>query len=187
MNLLLYHGRSPTWNLDWWETVFTAPQLASPEISDPDTDFDKDGLSFLLEYAIGSDPIQAAVGLGVLMVKESVAGQRLSVEVSHLQQVGLVGLRHSLEISRNLIHWSADSPNFFGGSQQPAQDGFVKATFTYAAPSDSEATFSGFGSLLQSELWVWPELPEFRNHGTAKSLVKILEEGDNSLDPHEKT
>ena len=116
--------------LDWRETVFTAPQLASPEISDPDTDFDKDGLSVLLEYAIGSDPIKADGGLGVLMVKEGVAGQRPSVEVSHLQQVGLVGLRHSLEISRNLIHWSADSPNFFEGSQQPAQDGFVKATFT---------------------------------------------------------
>ena len=123
----------------WRRRVFTTAQLENPLVSGDNTDVDSDGLAVILEYALGSNPMEADEGVVVKNVEES--GIRPCMEISFQQRVGFPCLIYELETSRDLLTWTADQGRFVERSRLPVRAGFEKVSFGYQVSAGGGARF----------------------------------------------
>ena len=104
----------------WRARVFTADELANPQVSGPGADFDRDGISNLMEFALNLDPkisgrriMTAVTGTGGLpLVRcENIGGQsRLTMEYVRRTGASTPGISCTVEFSSNLANpagWSS--------------------------------------------------------------------------------
>ena len=105
-----------------WQTLyFTPAQIAAPELSGPLADFDGDGISNVLEFALNLDPTFSENALMVadtglrglpLVCLETLTGsQRLTIEFVRRTSGSGAGLTYIPEFSSDLQTWEA------GGSE----------------------------------------------------------------------
>jgi hypothetical protein len=99
----------------WLRLYFSPSQIADANLSGPLSDFDKDGINNLLEFALNLDPIfneratmTAATGLrGLPLTKiENISGQdRLTIEFVSRSASSGAGLTYIAEFSDDLTTW----------------------------------------------------------------------------------
>jgi VCBS repeat-containing protein len=91
----------------WRRLHFDAGQLANPAISGLLADADKDGVGNLLEYGIGSDPLDSADGPGLVeFVEEVVEGVKFpAVRFNRLKPGSDPALQIQLEIATDDFNW----------------------------------------------------------------------------------
>jgi len=85
----------------WANTRFSSDQLANPTVSDRSADPDLDGLSNLVEYALGFDPLTADHGTTL-----SVSRNAGSWVVTYARPANRADLIYSVETSADLSTWS---------------------------------------------------------------------------------
>lgn len=89
---------------DWVEQFFTPEERTDPEISGEGADPDHDGVSNLLEYALGGNPRQADPSiLPQSRLEESIEGPEFVF--TFYRPIGLTDLSHEVEGSSDLINW----------------------------------------------------------------------------------
>ena len=101
----------------WQCLYFTPAQIAAPDLSGPSADFDGDGISNLLEFALNLDPtfsedaiMAADTGLrGLPLVRlETITGnERLTIEFVRRTAASGSGLTYTPEFSNDLQTWEA--------------------------------------------------------------------------------
>lgn len=94
----------------WRRLHFDATQLSNPAISGMLADADKDGVGNLLEYGVGSDPLDPADGPGLVeFIEEVVAGVKFpAVRFNRLKQDFDPALQIQLEIATDNFNWRID-------------------------------------------------------------------------------
>ena len=92
----------------WQEQNFSAADAANPAVGGPNADPDGDGLSNLLEYALGTSPRQATPGAIVTGV-QSLAGQSYLTLTYHQLEYS-ADLAYQPQASTDLVHWQAATP-----------------------------------------------------------------------------
>jgi len=101
-----------------WQTLYFSPtQIANPALSDPAADFDGDGVSNLLEFALNLDPIfaepklmDAGTGLrGLPLVRLETDGgfTRVTVEFVRRSSGSGADLTYTPQFSTDLTTWTA--------------------------------------------------------------------------------
>lgn len=100
----------------WQKLYFTPAQIADPFVSGPMADFDRDGLTNLLEYAFHLDPVfnepktlDAATGIrGLPLVRKEAINneERLTIEFLRRKNSNGAALTYVYEFSSNLNEWS---------------------------------------------------------------------------------
>lgn len=95
----------------WRRVKFDAAQLADPAISGMFADADGDGLANLIEYAIGSDPLNPGDGPGFIefIVEEDDSLRFPAVRFTRLKPDRDPALRIHLEIATDDFNWRHDS------------------------------------------------------------------------------
>ncbi|KAB2642964.1 MAG: hypothetical protein DVB26_00885 [Verrucomicrobia bacterium] len=99
----------------WQRLYFTPEQIAAPASCGPAADFDRDGISNLLEFAFNLDPtfneavsMQADTGLRGLpigYVETTDGNARLTLEYVRRTSASAAGLIYTPQFSSNLIDW----------------------------------------------------------------------------------
>jgi len=105
----------------WQRLYFTPAQIATPASSGPTSDFDGDGISNLLEFALNLDPtynervsMQPATGLRGMptgYVETTYGAARLTLEFVRRTSGSGSGLTYTPQFSTDMIHWQS------GGTQ----------------------------------------------------------------------
>ena len=125
---------------DTWKTgTFTDLQLQNPEISGPEADWDGDGQSVLLEYALGTNPLAGDKGLVVEGAHEP--GQQSSIRVSFRQRTEVAGLIYEIEVSKDLITWETDPNQLVEIARQPSSPGFDQVIVGLRSPANARVSF----------------------------------------------
>ena len=101
----------------WRCRVFTTEELANPQLSGPAADFDRDGISNLMEFALNLDPKSAGRGMmivgsgtgGLPLVRcEKIGGQnRLTVEYVRRTSASTPGITYTVEFTSTLSNAAA--------------------------------------------------------------------------------
>ena len=91
----------------WLDGFFTAEQQADPAVGGLFTDFDKDGLPTLLEYKLGTDPLQFADGAGAIKHWMAHVGGEQYLQISFVQRTDASTPEISLDVKvgENLSEW----------------------------------------------------------------------------------
>ncbi len=95
----------------WRRLHFDATELANPAISGLLADADKDGVGNLLEYGVGSDPLDPADGPGLVeFIEEMVEGVKFpAVSFNRLKPGSDPALQIQLEIATDDFNWRINS------------------------------------------------------------------------------
>ncbi|MEI7957305.1 MAG: hypothetical protein WCJ66_19245, partial [Verrucomicrobiota bacterium] len=101
----------------WQRLYFTPAQIAEPAITGPMADFDGDGISNLLEFALNLDPTfrEMAVmqpgtglrGLPTLAVATVDGNSRLTLEFVRRTNISGAGLTYTPQFSSDQIDWQS--------------------------------------------------------------------------------
>jgi hypothetical protein len=89
---------------EWKEARFTTEQLADPQVSGDDADFDGDGLTTLFEYVTGADPGIEDPEHRLWAALRSDDSEIKPVLVARLS-ARLAGMQASIEHSTDILHW----------------------------------------------------------------------------------
>lgn len=92
----------------WQSANFTTSQLNDPTISGPLADPDKDGLSNLLEYALGSPPLGASNQAKPLVGTMSQNGNTY-LTIQYTQSKSAVDVTLAAQVSSDLVTWQGGS------------------------------------------------------------------------------
>lgn len=87
----------------WCARHFTTTELATPSISGANADPDGDGLSNLLEYALGCSPCQASSGRASLPTLQQSAGEWI---FTFQRPASAPGVAYTVQQSTDLQNWS---------------------------------------------------------------------------------
>jgi hypothetical protein len=91
--------------LGWRNSHFTAAEIADPLISGSDADLDSDGLTTLMEFALGLDPkSHDAGGTPSDSIVQDNGHDYLSLTFKRWQKAP--GLHYSVEVSSDLVTWA---------------------------------------------------------------------------------
>lgn len=114
----------------WLSDFFEPGELNDPSVDDPD----EDGLSVLLEYAFGLDPLVADIfpplAIGRMPDRQ--------VQFTYLRAAGREDLRFTPNISQDLKTWNSVTP--LQSETEPVENGRERVTFTLPPPPDPDAS-----------------------------------------------
>jgi hypothetical protein len=119
-----------------YDTALAAPDTATYEDLDLLTDSDGDGLTNLVEYAVGSDPQNAGDGNEDLLIylTEESGNHYLTMQYKARVNAAALQLQYLPEVSADKITWYSDSAHVLGLSVTPADDQFNWVTIRDSAP-----------------------------------------------------
>lgn len=90
--------------LRWQKMYFSPAEIADPELSGPEADADRDGVSNLIEYAGGSNPRSAVVQPGLSIELQDDATGRFA-GLTYPRNMKAFDLTRSIQASDNLATW----------------------------------------------------------------------------------
>ena len=124
----------------WKLARFTAPELLDPLVSGDSADADHDGLSNLLEFALGGEPKTADPQLQPGGKVTDFAGTN-HLEFTYLRRNPSEGLTYLPETSSTLGSWDASAGQFVPISVTPATTGFEQVRIRLSNPIGSPPSF----------------------------------------------
>lgn len=103
----------------WKKSYFTTAELAAPGIAGLNDDFDKDGLTTMQEYVLGSNPA-AAAERGVQQTGEVTVGGQRYLTLTYSRHRDLPDVRVVPQVSSNLQTWQSGPAYLVEHSVTPA-------------------------------------------------------------------
>lgn len=124
----------------WKSQNFSPEDLLNPAISGDGADPDHDGLSNLMEFALGGDPNNSDPQLQPMSAVTELSGSK-NLEFTYLRRTTESGLAYLPETSSDLQSWNDDPAQFTTLSTTPADPGFEEVKIRLTAPIGTDPTF----------------------------------------------